>query len=97
MFLSTLYSWIVFLAFTCSINNAYDVVIYGATPGGIAAAITAARTSSSLSVVIIEPTSYIGGMAAPGGIGLRDLALEDSSKFIIVLLFMFLLASFFLN
>lgn len=80
MSLSILYSCTIFILFICSISSAYDVVIYGATPGGIAAAITAARTSSSLSVVLIEPTSYIGGMAAPGGIGLRDLALEVSSE-----------------
>jgi len=69
--------------FACSVSTAYDVAIFGATPGGIAAAITAARTSPSFSIVIIEPTSYIGGMSAAGGIGLRDLAYENTSEFII--------------
>jgi ribulose 1,5-bisphosphate synthetase/thiazole synthase len=65
------------------LNIAYDIIIYSATPGGIAAAITAARASPSSSIGIIEPTSYIGGMAAAGGIGLRDLGLSDTSKLII--------------
>jgi len=83
MSLLTLYSATVFILFACSVSIAYDIAIYGATPGGIAAAITAARTSPSFSIVIIEPTSYIGGMATAGGIGLRDLALEITSKIII--------------
>lgn len=69
------------------ITDAYDIVVYGATPGGIAAAITAARVSSSISIVIIEPTRYIGGMVAAGGIGLRDLGLEITSKEFIRLYF----------
>ncbi|CAF0813332.1 unnamed protein product [Adineta ricciae] len=60
----------------CSVSIAYDIAIYGATPGGIAAAITAARLAPSFSIVIIEPTIYIGGMSTAGGIGLRDLGTE---------------------
>lgn len=41
-----------------------DVVIYGATPGGIAAAIEAARLDAR--VLLIEPTSRIGGMVTNG-------------------------------
>jgi ribulose 1,5-bisphosphate synthetase/thiazole synthase len=82
MFTSILYSSIIFLHFVCSVSIAYDVLVYGATPGGIAAAITAARLSSSFSIVIIEPTLYIGGMSTAGGIGLRDLGLEATSEFI---------------
>ncbi|WP_437206341.1 FAD-dependent oxidoreductase [Planctomicrobium sp. SH664] len=41
-----------------------DVVIYGATPGGIAAAIAAARNGHS--VLLLEPTSRMGGMATNG-------------------------------
>ena len=44
------------------------------------AAITAARTSSSLKIAIIEPTAYIGGMATAGGIGLTDIGLIDTGK-----------------
>jgi ribulose 1,5-bisphosphate synthetase/thiazole synthase len=69
--------------FLCSFSIAYDIIIYSATPGGIAAAITAARAAPTFKIAIIEPTAYIGGMAAAGGIGLRDLGLEDTSKFIV--------------
>lgn len=57
----------------------YDIIIYAATPGGIAAAVSAAR-SSSLSIAIVEPTAYIGGMATAGGIGLSDCQLIDVRK-----------------
>lgn len=50
----------------------YDVVVYGATPAGIAAAVVAAN-NTGLKVALLEPTPYIGGMAGPGGIGLRDI------------------------
>ncbi|CAF2884460.1 unnamed protein product [Rotaria sp. Silwood2] len=71
-----LYSFTILIFVICSISTAYDVAVYGATPGGIAAAITAARISPSFSIVIIEPTAYVGGMSTAGGIGLRDLGLE---------------------
>ncbi|CAF4086621.1 unnamed protein product, partial [Adineta steineri] len=61
---------------------AYDIAIYGATLAGISAAITAARVSPSFSIVIIEPTAYIGGMSTAGGIGLRDLGLEITSELV---------------
>jgi NADPH-dependent 2,4-dienoyl-CoA reductase/sulfur reductase-like enzyme len=41
-----------------------DVVVYGATPGGICAAIAAARLGRT--VVLLEPTPRIGGMATHG-------------------------------
>lgn len=69
-----------FLLTLCSVSSAYDIAIYGATPGGIAAAITAARLAPSFSIVIIEPTVYIGGMSTAGGIGLRDLGTEATSE-----------------
>ena len=53
----------------------FDVVVYGASPGGIAAAITAA-TGTGLRVALLEPTALVGGMSGPGGIGLRDTAGE---------------------
>lgn len=76
----TLYSFILIVLFIGSVSTAYDVAVYGATPGGIAAAITAARASSTFSIALIEPTSNIGGMSAAGGIGLRDLAYENTRK-----------------
>src|SRR5688572_7631075 len=41
-----------------------DVVIYGATPGGIAAAVAAAKGGHS--VLLVEPTIRIGGMTTNG-------------------------------
>jgi ribulose 1,5-bisphosphate synthetase/thiazole synthase len=74
-------SLLILLLFICPLSIGYDIVIYTATPSGIAAAITAARTSSSLSIAIIEPTAYVGGMASAGGIGLRDCLLYDVREF----------------
>jgi hypothetical protein len=41
-----------------------DVIVYGATPGGIAAAIAAAKGAHS--VLLVEPTIRIGGMTTNG-------------------------------
>lgn len=41
-----------------------DVLVYGATPGGIAAALAAAKSGSS--VLLIEPTARIGGLTTSG-------------------------------
>jgi len=48
----------------------YDVVIYGATPGGIAAAIAAKKQGAS--AAIFHPTSWIGGMLT-GGLSMTDV------------------------
>ena len=45
-------------------SPAFDVVVYGATPGGIAAALSAA--DSGRSVLLVEPTSRIGGLITNG-------------------------------
>jgi flavin-dependent dehydrogenase len=47
-----------------------DVCIYGATSGGIAAAIQASRMGRS--VVIAEPGRFIGGLTT-GGLGATDI------------------------
>jgi NADPH-dependent 2,4-dienoyl-CoA reductase/sulfur reductase-like enzyme len=86
MYTLSLHSFVILAAIISSIRGAYDIAIYGATPGGIAAAITAAQAAPSFSIVLIEPTANIGGMVSAGGIGLRDLGLEITSKFIISLL-----------
>ncbi|KAJ9456662.1 hypothetical protein DIPPA_00257 [Diplonema papillatum] len=52
----------------------YDVVIYGATPSGISAALSFARLHQTKSVAIVESSRSIGGMSSPGGIGLRDFS-----------------------
>lgn len=65
------------LAFACTPiaragdqEQTYDIVVYGGTSGGIAAAIQAARMGKS--VVLIEPGKYLGGMTS-GGLGATDI------------------------
>ena len=48
----------------------FDIVIYGGTSAGIAAAIQASRSGKS--VVLIEPTRRIGGLTT-GGLGATDI------------------------
>lgn len=42
----------------------HDVVVYGGTPGGIAASVMASREGAR--VLLIEPTQHIGGMSTSG-------------------------------
>jgi len=59
--------FIVLLLFCVSFSfaqNSYDLVIVGGNPGGIMAAISAARMGKSS--VILERTSHIGGLPANG-------------------------------
>ena len=51
-------------------SDKYDIVIYGGTSAGITAAIQASRMGKS--VVLIEPTSRIGGLTT-GGLGQTDI------------------------
>ena len=51
-------------------TNTTDVCVYGGTASGIMAAIAAARAGAS--VVVIEPTKWIGGMVA-GGLARTDI------------------------
>ena len=51
-------------------SNEYDIVIYGGTSGGIAAAVQAARMGKT--VALIEPTNRIGGMTT-NGLSFTDL------------------------
>lgn len=51
-------------------SKVYDVVIYGGTSGGIAAAVQVRRMGGS--VIVIEPTSRIGGLTT-GGLGQTDI------------------------
>lgn len=41
-----------------------DVIVYGSTPGGICAAIAAAR--EGVSVILLEPTNHVGAMTTGG-------------------------------
>ncbi len=45
-------------------NIQTDIVIVGATPGGIMAAVAAARMGSK--VIILEPTDHVGGIMTNG-------------------------------
>lgn len=51
-------------------NIAHDLVIYGSTSAGIAAAIQGSRMGKS--VLLIEPTRHIGGLTT-GGLGATDI------------------------
>lgn len=51
-------------------RNSYDIVIYGGTSAGIAAAIQSSRMGKT--VVLIEPTNRIGGLTT-GGLGQTDI------------------------
>jgi hypothetical protein len=51
-------------------NNEYDIVIYGGTSAGVAAAIQSSRMGKS--VVLVEPSSRIGGLTT-GGLGATDI------------------------
>ncbi len=52
-----------------------DVCVYGATSGGITAAIAAARNGRN--VVLIEPSQHLGGMTS-GGLGWTDYGIKES-------------------
>ena len=54
----------------CNQPAKYDVCIYGGTSAGVVAAYSAAQ--QGLSVVLVEPTTHIGGMTA-GGLGFTDI------------------------
>jgi NADPH-dependent 2,4-dienoyl-CoA reductase/sulfur reductase-like enzyme len=57
-------------AFICGQGLAQDVIIYGGTPGGIAAAISAARMGRG--VTLVEYNDHIGGMTT-SGLGKSDI------------------------
>jgi len=53
----------------------HDVIVYGATPGGIAAAVSAARLGHS--VALLDDHTHIGGMAA-SGLGKSDVETREA-------------------
>ena len=50
-------------------SQKYDVLVYGATPAGVCAAVAAAREGAS--VALVSPYDYVGGMMT-GGLSLSD-------------------------
>jgi hypothetical protein len=48
----------------------YDVVVYGSSPAGIAAAVAAGTLG--MNVALYEPLGMIGGMGAAGNLALND-------------------------
>jgi hypothetical protein len=50
-------------------DRSFDVVVYGATPGGFCAAIAAAREGAT--VALVEPTGHVGGVNT-GGLSFSD-------------------------
>ena len=66
---------ITFLALTISApayaaDDSFDIVIYGGTSGGVAAAVQARRMGKS--AVVIEPGDHLGGLTS-GGLGATDI------------------------
>ena len=59
-----------FLGSSAFAAEKYDIVIYGGTSGGVAAGIQAMRMGRS--VVLIEPTKFVGGLTT-GGLGATDI------------------------
>jgi hypothetical protein len=56
-------------------SHTVDVAVYGATPGGIAAALVAARAGKS--VALVEYRDHVGGMAA-SGLGKSDIESRET-------------------
>ncbi|GEP94597.1 FAD-dependent oxidoreductase [Chitinophaga cymbidii] len=53
-----------------------DVVVYTGNPGGITAAIAAAREGAS--VLLVEPSPYLGGIVAQGGLCVSDIGHHET-------------------
>jgi len=62
------------LAFRAS-GEEFDIVVVGGTPGGVAAAVTAARHGRS--VALVEYHAHLGGMAA-SGLGKSDVETKEA-------------------
>ena len=69
--------WLLAIApVSAALPSSFDVVVYGATPGGVQAAVAAGREGKS--VALLEPSLYIGG-ALTGGLGQADYGQHASS------------------
>ena len=67
---------LLFLSSNLPAQNSFDLVIVGGNPGGIMAAIAAARQGKTS--VILERTNHIGGLPA-NGLGATDIATREAT------------------
>ena len=74
---SKIFALFLCLSMTCAVSaQVYDLVIVGGNPGGIMAAIEAARMGKTS--VILERTAFIGGLPA-NGLGATDIATRGAT------------------
>ncbi len=66
---------LLFLSAFSSAATGREIIVYGGTPSGLAAGITAAREGAK--VLVIEPTPWIGGMVT-GGLARSDVGNKDT-------------------
>lgn len=59
-------------------QRGYDLVVYGATPQGVAAAVAAAR--QGLHVVVVEPGPWVGGVLTNAWLATWDLAWDAGGE-----------------
>jgi FAD dependent oxidoreductase len=64
------------LAPATAATYSHDIVIYGATSGGVAAAIAASRSGAN--VGLVEPGRHVGGMLT-GGLGRTDMDRQEQA------------------
>ena len=64
------------LSWGISAQNHFDIVVVGGNPGGIMAAIAAARQGKTS--VILERSQHIGGLPA-NGLGATDIATREAT------------------
>src|SRR5947199_6366851 len=66
--------FLLFILFCAELNAAeettYDLVVYGGTSGGVAAAVQARRMGKT--AIVIEPGKHLGGLTS-GGLGATDI------------------------
>eukprot|EP00039_Didymoeca_costata_P016780 m.305284 g.305284 ORF g.305284 m.305284 type:complete len:553 (+) comp16447_c0_seq2:95-1753(+) len=55
-----------------------DVVVYGATPAGVIAAVGAAQANKQLHVLLATPSMHVGGCMS-GGLGVTDLGVHPNA------------------
>jgi hypothetical protein len=70
----TLALFVLLLAAPVRAQDAYDLVVYGATAGGVTAAISGAR--HGLKTVLLEPGRHVGGMST-GGLSRTDVGTRE--------------------